>query len=108
MGEARNITKEVFDKEIAGGTGTAIIDFGATWCGPCQALGPEIEKMAGEFKGRALIGKSDVEENPDLAMQFGVMSVPTIIFFKDGQKVDQISGNFPDKIRKRIESLLQG
>lgn len=106
MGAAKEITKDVFDAEVASGSGIAVVDFGATWCGPCQALAPSIDAMAQEYDGRVLIGKVDVDQSPDLAGQYGVMSVPTILFFKDGQKVDQISGNFPDKIRERIESLL--
>lgn len=106
MGAAKEITKDVFDAEVASGSGIAVVDFGATWCGPCQALAPSIDAMAQEYDGRVLIGKVDVDQSPDLAGQYGVMSVPTILFFKDGEKVDQISGNFPDKIRERIESLL--
>ncbi|MAG55053.1 MAG: thioredoxin [Planctomycetes bacterium] len=100
------ITNDVFDRDIGSGSGPAVIDFGATWCGPCQALAPEIEKMATEYDGRVLIGKVDVDESTDLATRFSVMSVPTILFFKNGEKVDQISGNFPDKIRERIETLI--
>ena len=106
MGAAKEINKDVFDAEVPGGQGVAVVDFGATWCGPCQALAPSIDKMAEEYDGRVLIGKVDVDQSPDLATQYGVMSVPTILFFKDGQKVDQITGNSPDKIRDRIESLL--
>ena len=106
MGAAKEINKVVFDAEVTGGQGVAVVDFGATWCGPCQALAPSIDKMAQEYDGRVLIGKVDVDQSPDLATQYGVMSVPTILFFKDGQKVDQITGNSPDKIRERIESLL--
>ncbi|NRA97084.1 MAG: thioredoxin [Planctomycetes bacterium] len=100
------MNKVVFDAEVTGGQGVAVVDFGATWCGPCQALAPSIDKMAEEYDSRVLIGKVDVDQSPDLATQYGVMSVPTILFFKDGQKVDQITGNSPDKIRDRIESLL--
>ena len=106
MGSAREITQEVFDSEVASGAGVAVIDFGATWCGPCQALAPAIDAMAEEFEGKAIVGKVDVDQNPTLASQFGIMSVPTIVFFKDGQKVDQVSGNAPDKIRDKLKSLL--
>ena len=106
MGAAKEINKDVFATEVTGGSGIAVVDFGATWCGPCQALAPSIDAMAQEYDGRVLIGKVDVDQSPDLATQYGVMSVPTILFFKDGAKIDQISGNFPDKIRERIESLL--
>ena len=106
MGAAREITQEVFDSEVSGGTGVAVLDFGATWCGPCQALAPAIDAIAQDYEGRAMIGKVDVDQNQSLATQFGVMSVPTIVFFKDGQKVDQVIGNAPDKIREKIDALL--
>ena len=106
MGTAAKITAEMFEKEVVAGRKPAVVDFGATWCGPCQALAPAIDRLAAEYAGRVLIGKVDVEEEPDLAANFDVMSVPTIIFFKDGKKVDQIQGNFPDKIRKRTAELV--
>ena len=106
MGAAVTVTKDIFENEVRNGSGVAVVDFGATWCGPCQALAPAIDQMAADYDGRAVIGKVDVDQVPELASEFAVMSVPTILFFKDGAKVDQISGNFPDKIRERIDSLL--
>jgi thioredoxin 1 len=107
MGAAVKMTMESFEKDVVAGRMPAVIDFGATWCGPCQALAPAIDRLAAEYAGRVLIAKVDVEEEPDLAASFDVMSVPTIIFFKDGKKVDQIQGNFPDRIRKRTAALIE-
>jgi thioredoxin 1 len=107
MGAALTITGDVYRNQIENQKGPAVIDFGAAWCGPCQKLAPAIDRMAAEYAGRVLIGKVDVDQEPDLAQMFDVMSVPTVVFFKDGKKVDQITGAFPDKIRERIESLLQ-
>jgi thioredoxin 1 len=107
MGAAKTITAEVFKNEVEKGKGVAVVDFGASWCGPCLKLAPAIDRMAAEYAGRALIGKVDVDQEPDLASQFDVLSVPTILFFKDGRKVDQITGAYEQKIRERIESLLK-
>ncbi len=107
MGAAKKITTDVFEKEVAKGKGAAVIDFGATWCGPCQALAPALDRLAVDYAGKVLIGKVDVDEEPDLAAQFDVLSVPTVVFFRDGKKVDQIQGNYPDRIRQRIESLIK-
>lgn len=106
MGAAKTITKDMYEADVVKGTGVAVIDFGATWCAPCQALAPKIDEMAQEFDGKALIGKVDIDEESDLATELGVMSVPTVIFFKDGEKVEQIAGNFPDKIRDKLQELV--
>jgi len=106
MGDTRIINAEQFEKEVLGGDLPAVVDFTATWCGPCQALAPAIDELAREYDGRALVAKVDVDKEPDLAARYGVMSVPTVLFFKGGEKVDQVMGNFPDKIKKSLEALL--
>jgi thioredoxin 1 len=69
-----------------------LIDFWATWCGPCKRLGPIIEEIAAEYDGKAVIGKCDIEENDELTEQFGIMNVPTVVFLKDGKEVDRVVG----------------
>lgn len=69
-----------------------VIDFWATWCGPCKMLGPTIEELADELEGKVVVGKVDVDENRDLAGEFGVMSIPTVIFFKDGKEITRLVG----------------
>jgi thioredoxin 1 len=69
-----------------------LIDFWATWCGPCKRLGPIIEEIAAEYDGKAIIGKCDIEENDDLTEQFGIMNVPTVVFLKDGKEVNRVVG----------------
>jgi thioredoxin 1 len=107
MGElAKNLTTAEFDQLIKQSATPVVVDFGATWCGPCQALAPHIEKMAGEYAGKAVVAKVDVDNEPDLAGRLGVMSVPTVLFFKGGKKVDSVTGNRPEDIRNKIKALL--
>lgn len=80
------ITTENFD-ELANSGKLVVIDFWATWCGPCRKVAPIIEELATEYEGRAIIGKADVEEQDDLAVRFGIRSVPTVVFVKNGEEV---------------------
>lgn len=72
-----------------------VADFSATWCGPCRALAPVIDELAAEYDGKALIGKADVDECPELSEKYAIMSVPTVIFFKNGEAVERIVGVSP-------------
>ncbi len=97
------ITTENFDELVASGK-PMVIDFWATWCGPCKKIGPDIEALATEYEGQAVIGKCDVEENDDLAMKFGIRNVPTVLFLKGGEVVDKQVGAaaksvFEDKLK---------
>ncbi|MBR7162464.1 MAG: thioredoxin [Clostridia bacterium] len=85
------LTGDNFDRVLADNPVVAV-DFWATWCGPCKMLAPVIEELAYDFDGRAVIGKVDVDENEDLARRFGIMSIPTVLIFKDGQLVDKHVG----------------
>ena len=69
-----------------------LVDFWATWCGPCKRLGPIIEELAAEYDGKVIVGKCDIEENDELTDQFGIMNVPTVVFLKDGKEVDRVVG----------------
>ena len=89
---ALHMSSEDFKRIIAEGKGGAVVDFWATWCGPCKMLGPTIEELADELEGKVVVGKVDVDENRDLAGEFGVMSIPTVIFFKDGKEVTRLVG----------------
>lgn len=80
-----------FDAAIAGEQ-PVLVDFWATWCGPCRMIAPVIEEIAAEFEGKAIVGKVDVDEEPGLAQRFGVMSIPTLIVFKNGKAVEQAVG----------------
>jgi thioredoxin 1 len=87
-----HITDASFEQDVLKSDKPVLIDFTATWCGPCRMIAPIIEQMAGEYAGRAVIGKVDVDENPEISMNYGIRSVPTLMIFKGGQVVDQIIG----------------
>ncbi len=100
------ITAENFES-LKNGSQPLVVDFWATWCGPCRMVGPVISELAEEYDGRITVGKCDVEENEDLALEFGVRNIPTIVFIKGGQVVDKIVGAQPKaKIQEKFESLL--
>lgn len=82
-----NFKNEVLEKE-----GVAVVDFWAEWCGPCRMIGPIIEEISDEYKGKALIGKVDVDANSEVSMQYGIRSIPTILVMKNGEVVDQHVG----------------
>ena len=84
-----------------------LLDFWATWCGPCRAIAPYIEELAKEYDGKIVVGKCDVEENDDIVMEFGVRNIPTILFFKNGEVVDRlVGGQSKSAIQKKFEALL--
>ena len=88
---ALKINNENFEEIKAQGLPT-VIDFWATWCGPCRALAPVVEELAQEFAGKAVVAKCNVDDCDDVPMNFGIRSIPTLIFFKNGQAVDRIVG----------------
>ena len=103
---AKEFTDANFD-ELLSSNKVVLADFWATWCGPCKAMGPSIDELAAEYEGQALIGKVDVEENNDLAEKYAIRSVPTLIFFKDGEMVDKVVGlQSKAAIEAKIKELL--
>ena len=89
-----HFNKETFDKSLEEGK-LMMVDFWADWCGPCQMLGPVMEDLAVRYDGKALVAKVNVDEEPELARRFGVMSIPTVVFLKEGREFDRKVGAFP-------------
>ena len=95
MGQTLAVTDDDFATSIEGHKGLAVVDFWATWCGPCRMIAPIMEELAVKYDGQVKITKLDVDTNPKSAARCGVRSIPTILFFKDGQVVDQVIGAVP-------------
>ena len=89
---AEILTTETFREKVEGVKGTVLVDFFATWCGPCKMIAPAVEQLAEEYKGKAAVYKLDVDDAQEIGMEYKVMSIPTLIFFKDGQEVERIRG----------------
>ena len=89
-----HFTKEGFEKALASGQ-LMMVDFWADWCGPCKMLSPVIEGLGDDYEGKAIVGKINVDEEQELAIRYGVMSIPTVIFFKDGEEVERKVGVLP-------------
>lgn len=92
---AQAITTAEFDSVLAGADRPVLVDFWASWCGPCRALGPTVEEVGNEMADRLAVYKCNVDEEPDLATRFRIVSIPTLILFKDGKPVHQMVGNMP-------------
>ena len=96
-----------FDKEVLQSNQPVLVDFSATWCGPCQMMGPVMEKLAKDFEGKAKVAKIDIDENSDLAMKYNIMSVPSRLFFKNGEIKEQVIGAVPEEhLSEKLNNLL--
>lgn len=95
--------KEVLESEL-----TVLVDFWATWCGPCKMIAPILEELAKEYVKKIKIGKLDVDENPKIPSQYGIMSIPTLMFFKKGEVVEQLVGALgKSELKRKIEEHLK-
>lgn len=89
------VTDDTFESEILKAATPALVDFWAVWCGPCRAVGPVVEELAGEYGDKIKVAKLNVDENPKTPGLYGIMAIPTLIVFKDGQVAEQITGAVP-------------
>jgi thioredoxin 1 len=106
-GKTVTITDDNFAGEIEQAQGLALIDFWAAWCGPCRMVAPIVEELAKEYEGQVKVGKLDVDQNQRTATKFNIRSIPSILFFKDGQLVDQVVGAVPKPaLEKKIKEHL--
>jgi thioredoxin 1 len=104
MGEIVVLDQQNFTREVEQSDLPVLVDFWAPWCGPCQMLSPVIEKIAEKYKGVCKVGKVNVDENAELAIRFGIRSIPTLLLFKNGQIIDKIVGAVPFEV---IENLIK-
>lgn len=103
---ALEITDKNYKELLAEGK-PVVMDFWAPWCGPCKMVGPIIDELATEYDGKVLIGKCDVDENSEVAAEFGIRNIPTVLFFKGGEQVDKQVGSAPKaKFAAKVEALL--
>ncbi len=104
---ALEITDSNFEQNVLKADKPVLLDFWAEWCGPCRMVGPIVAEIAEEYKDKAVVGKIDVDSNPEVAMKYGIRNIPTILFFKGGEVVDKQVGAVPKNVLvDKIESLL--
>lgn len=104
---AFQITTDNFQQEVLDSKKVALVDFWAEWCGPCRMIGPVVEELAQEYADKALVAKCNVDDDGEVANQFGIRSIPTILFFKNGELVDRVVGAVPKAaLKQKLDNLL--
>jgi thioredoxin 1 len=107
MSNAIEVTDDSFQATVLESSIPVVVDFWATWCPPCRILGPIIDELTADYEGKALICKVDVDNNQALAQKYSVMSIPTILFFKDGEIKEQVVGALPkEQIAEKIDAMM--
>jgi thioredoxin 1 len=101
------VNDQSFENEIIKSSMPVVVDFWAPWCGPCRMIAPVTEKLSEEYADRVKFCKLNVDENPEISQKYGVMSIPLLIFFKDGQQVDSVLGAVPEgMLQPKVKALL--
>ena len=107
MGEPIEVSETSWDEQVINSELPVLVDFWAEWCGPCKMIAPAVHDLAVEYTGKLNVAKVDVDDSPNIAMKYGIRSIPALIFFKDGQPVDQIVGAVPKgALKRKIDSVL--
>lgn len=107
MGKALTFTDDSFEEDVLNSDKPVLVDFWAEWCGPCRMVGPVVEELAGEYEGKAKIGKVDVDSNPEISTKYGIRSIPSLLIFKNGEVVDQIVGAVPKaQLKKQLDAQM--
>ncbi|MCS6917942.1 MAG: thioredoxin [Chitinophagales bacterium] len=105
---ALELTDSNFQSLVLESDKPVLVDFWAEWCGPCRLIGPIVEELAQEYEGKAVVGKLNVDENPEVSVQYGIMSIPTLLFFKNGKVVDKQVGVVPKAVlENKLKQHLQ-
>ena len=106
MPDTLHLTDTTFDEELGKHKEILIVDFWAEWCAPCRAIAPTLEELARDSQGRATLAKVNVDEHPGLAARYGVRSIPTILFIRDGKVMDQVIGAVPKtQLKKKLDAI---
>jgi thioredoxin len=108
MAKVTELTDDTFQNALATAKTPILVDFSATWCGPCKALAPTIDKVAAEYAGKLEVYKVDIDSAQETAASFGILSVPTVIFFKGGKEVDRFQGNIDIRaVKTHVDKVLK-
>ena len=104
-----NVTDDEFEKEVLEAKGITVVDFWAPWCGPCHTMTPALEAFAAANSGKVKVIKIDSDDNPKTAEKYGIKSIPTVIFFKDGQRIETYAGTMTQSaLQNKLDALLKG
>lgn len=101
------VTSATWEQEVLKAPGLVLVDFWAVWCGPCRMVAPIVDEISKEYEGKLKVVKLNTDENPDVASKYRIMGIPTLMFFKDGQTVDQVVGAVPKaQLKTKVDALL--